>query len=393
MSRVRTVSDPPWKAATGAGAGATLSASLPVFLLGAAAVQIRGDLEFGEAAFGVLVAAFFGASAVFSALAGFTAERTGGRMSMLLASGVAGLCMLSVGLLVRSWWTLLATMVLAGTAGALAQPAANLTITRIVPDGRRALALAVKQSAPPVATLIGGIALVGAVPVIGWRPIFVMAAVLVAVFAWWFSRLQDLRVPFVRSPSASGAIRPFLPLGLLALGALLGSAAANSIAAFFVQGVTSGGRSAAVAGVGLTVGSMAGIIARLALGWAADRSRRRPLPIIGLMLLLGTAGAWLLAWQGAPLFALIAATALAFGAGWGWPGLFNYAVVTAYPDAPAGATGITQTGMFGGGSVGPVLFGVIAEHGGFAAAWMSSAGALMLAGVAVIAADALLRDP
>ena len=53
---------------------------------------------------------------------------------------------------------------------------------------------------------------------------------------------------------------------------------------------------------------------------------------------------------------------LAFATGWAWPGLFNLAVVRVNPSAPGAATGITQTGTYLGAVVGPVLFGVVAEH-------------------------------
>jgi hypothetical protein len=76
---------------------------------------------------------------------------------------------------------------------------------------------------------------------------------------------------------------------------------------------------------------------------------------------------------------------LAFAAGWGWPGLFNFAVVRSNPGAPAAATGVTQTGASGGAAVGPVLFGVVVEAAGYGTAWLVS-GALALAALVAILA-------
>lgn len=81
---------------------------------------------------------------------------------------------------------------------------------------------------------------------------------------------------------------------------------------------------------------------------------------------------------------LVVATPLAFGAGWGWPGLFNLAIVRAHPDAPGRASGVTQTGTYAGAVLGPVVFGAVVEAGSYRAAW-AMAGATALVAAAVIA--------
>src|SRR3712207_5507729 len=80
---------------------------------------------------------------------------------------------------------------------------------------------------------------------------------------------------------------------------------------------------------------------------------------------------------------LVLGTLLAFGAGWGWPGLFNFAVVKSNPGAPAAATGITQTGASGGAALGPLVFGLVVEATSYDAAWLVS-GAIALAALAAI---------
>lgn len=66
---------------------------------------------------------------------------------------------------------------------------------------------------------------------------------------------------------------------------------------------------------------------------------------------------------GGPL--LVIGTALAYGASWGWPGLFNYAIVRQSRAAPAAATGITQSGLFAGQLVGPPVFGSLVERASY----------------------------
>ena len=85
---------------------------------------------------------------------------------------------------------------------------------------------------------------------------------------------------------------------------------------------------------------------------------------------------------------------LAFGAGWAWPGLFNLSVVRAAPRFPGRATGITQTGTYVGGAVGPVIFGAVAEGAGYTAAWWLAAALGLGAAVAVLVGrEGLTRAP
>jgi MFS family permease len=84
---------------------------------------------------------------------------------------------------------------------------------------------------------------------------------------------------------------------------------------------------------------------------------------------------------------------LAFGAGWGWPGLFNFAVVKTNPNAPAAATGITQTGASGGAALGPLVFGLVVEAASYDVAWLVSGAIALVALVAIlIGRRTLLRD-
>jgi predicted MFS family arabinose efflux permease len=88
---------------------------------------------------------------------------------------------------------------------------------------------------------------------------------------------------------------------------------------------------------------------------------------------------------------LVIATPVAFGAGWGWPGLFNLAIVQANPDAPGAATGITQTGTYLGAMAGPLGFGWLADQAGFGAAWCAAAVAAAVAAAAMRVGRARVR--
>ncbi len=74
--------------------------------------------------------------------------------------------------------------------------------------------------------------------------------------------------------------------------------------------------------------------------------------------------------------------------GWAWPGLMNFAVTKRYPHAPAAASSITQTGVYAGGAVGPIAFGLIADHGGWNAAWIAACAAMAAAAALIVLAGA-----
>jgi predicted MFS family arabinose efflux permease len=89
----------------------------------------------------------------------------------------------------------------------------------------------------------------------------------------------------------------------------------------------------------------------------------------------------------------VAGTVIAFVAGWGWPGIFNFAVVKTNPEAPAAATGITQTGASTGAAAGPLIFGVMVALFSYGAAWMTCALLAVAALTAILVGRRmLLRD-
>ncbi len=184
---------------------------------------------------------------------------------------------------------------------------------------------------------------------------------------------------------------PLAPLVLLALGIGLGSAAANPLGAFVVESAVATGVEVGAAGLLLALGSAVGIGVRVVFGYLADKLDSGRLRLVAGMLVVGTVGFILLASGVSSL--LVAGVVLAFAAGWGWPGLFNFAIVRSNPGAPAAATGITQTGASGGAAAGPLAFGYIVEETSFGTAWMcSSLLALVAAAAILIGRNMLLRD-
>lgn len=367
----------------------TTTGVLPVFFLGALAVQVRGDLGFGETGVGTGVLSFFLVSAATSVLAGHAVERIGPRASITLATACATVSLLGIALVADSLPELCLFLGIGGIANGVAQPAANKVLATGVDRARQGLAFGIKQSAIPAATLIGG----GAVPLValqvGWRWVYGGAALVVPLA---LMLLPPAAAPAERSAAAGVDRRLAMPaLVVLAVAACFGTAAGNSAAAFLVQSAVEDGVAEGTAGLLLAAASAAAIAGRVGMGWRADRSRREQLGIAVRMQAVGCAGLLVLAMGGPPLAVTLGAL-LALGVGWAFTGLINLEVVRTHAHAPAAATGVTQAGLYVGGMLGPLLFGAIAERLDFGVAWAAAATSLALAGALTLVARHLLRQ-
>ncbi len=363
----------------------TTVAVLPSFLTGALAVQIRADLHLTATSLGLLVGCFFAASAAGSVHLGRVADRLGWQRAMGGAAALSALVLAAIAALADGWLVLAVLLGVAGLAQALANPAANLALARNVRQGRQGLMFGAKQAAVPLATLLGGIAVPTLALTVGWRWAFAAASI---------GAVSLLLVVPRRSAAERAAPRPHQAIStplrslvLLSVGGGLGAGVAVALGAFAVVSSVEAGMTDAQAALLLIGGSLSAICVRLLHGWLADRHLRRPLRAVSTALLIGAAGYVLLA-TGVQLL-LVVGMVLAFGMGWGWNGLFHYAVVQANTEAPAAASGITQTGFAVGSALTPPVFGLVAEHLSFGAAWI---GAAVLAVVAAALVEAGRRS-
>jgi MFS family permease len=376
----------PWRE-LGVVVAAVTAITLPTFLVGTLAVQIRASMHFGAAELGVVVGFFYAAAALAAAPSGNLAERMGGTrllrnsvlasaVSLLLVAGVAG-----------SWPELAAIMVLAGLASSAGQVGSNLFLARRIAPARQGLAFGVKQAAVPLAALLGGLAVPALALTVGWRWAFAGAAALALVSAVALPRPRLTSAQRRAAAQARGPREPAGPLIALALGFGLALTACSSLGAFLVTSAVAGGVPVGMAGLLAALASGTAVAVRVAVGALADRRQGRHLVFVVGMIVVGAAGFSMLS-LGSTLqlpVLLLPGAVLSFGVGWGWNGLFNYAVVRAHPAAPGRATGITQTGGRVGSVLGPLLFGILAAHLGYGWAWGLAAvealsGALVLLG-------------
>jgi MFS family permease len=370
--------------------GLAIFAVLPAFLTGALAVGIRTDLRFGPAALGLAVAWFFVSSALSATALGQLVERLGLRASLTAGTTASAVALAGIATAPRYAW-LLGAMTIGGAANAMVQPAVNALLSARIPPTRLGLAFGIKQSAIPAATLLGGLAVPTLVVVVGWRGTFGVAATLagLSAAAAWFRADVSGRPPARRRRRVRD-MPEVLSLAILSTGGLLGAAAATSLGAFLVDAGVASGLREVWAGLLIALASVFGLLARIGLGWYADlRPTRSRYGTITVLLSVGVAG-YLLLTSDVPVF-YVAGALVAYTAGWSWPGLFHFAVVSQNSGTPAAATGVVQSGMSLGAGLGPLAFGIIAERAGYDAAWWLAAGLSAAAALTFLAGRQHLR--
>jgi cyanate permease len=215
---------------------------------------------------------------------------------------------------------------------------------------------------------------------LGWRPTFALCA------------LGPLAVGLVLrggapTPQRVVAGRPSSALVLTAIGAALATAGPCALGAYLVASAVDVGVAEGTAGLLAALGSALSLAVRISLGARADRRRDYGLTTVVALLLAGSVGFALMAVDVVAPF--VTGSLLAFTLGWGWPGLFNLAVVHSHRDTPGSASGVSQTGIYVGAAGGPAAFGALYAHYGYDTAWLAvAASTLLAAGVMWLAARA-----
>ena len=359
---------------------------LPGFLIGSLALQIRADLDVSVGAVLAGVTVFFAAGAVGAGPGGRLAERVGALRTIRGCVVITAVCLLLAALLADSLAVLLVLLAVAGLANAANQPAINLFMADQVPMDRQGLAFGIKQSAIPAAVLISGLALpVLALP-FGWRPTFAICAAGALAVAAAVGRSAR---SFVAPPQRPRPGRPSRKLVITAIGAALASAGPNALGAYLVASAVDVGIAEGFAGVLAAGGSASSLLVRIALGHRADRRRDYGFSMMVALLVAGAVGFALLA-VGEPA-PFVAGAFVAFALGWGWPGLFNLAVVDLHREAPGAASGVSQTGIYVGAAAGPAAYGLLSSEIGYPAAWGVAGGVSLVAAAAVAYAAARAR--
>lgn len=371
------------RAITAAVLGA-VAATLPVFLVGPLAPDIRADLGFDRARLGLAIGLCQATAAASAWALGRRVITLGPARATRVGVGLSAVSLVAIGLLADSWAALVVCLVFCGLGSAIAQPATNAVLLSAVRADRRGRAFGIKLAAIPLASLLAGLS----VPLIGdpfgWRAAFLVAAVIPVVAAVSIPAAASVR-PSTRLADPPATDTPTRSLVLLGTSVGLTIGAANSVPSFFVESARDSGLASGTAGLLLAVGSLSGVVARIAAGLRVDRLGRADMRTVAAMILVGSLGLLFLTRH--DVASQATGVVLTFALGWGWVGVFQYVVVTANRSNPGAATGLTDTGGYLGASAGPVAFGAIAQSTSFDLAW-TVAGAAAMSGSVFLALGA-----
>jgi cyanate permease len=273
-----------------------------------------------------------------------------------------------------SWVQLAAALAVCGFVNAGNQTAVNLALTQAqVP--RLGLAIALKQSGMPTAAMLSGLMVPVIALTLGWRWAYVVGVVFaVAAIALVLMVIAPVVVGVTEVTTRPVSTRHDLVVAA-AVGGFL-SFGAGSLNAWTVGSGVDAGLSEATAGWLLSLGAALGIALRVFAGSKLDATARRPFLIAGLMVLVGAAG---VAFMSIRLPGLhIAATLVAFAGGWVWPVFTNYGIVRTNAEAAGAVTGITQSGVYVGVFIAPLLTGWLIEAYGYTTMWFVVAASLTI---------------
>lgn len=361
----------------------TIGSVIPVFLMGGLAVQIIGELGMSATQLGLVVSLYFAVSGITSIACGRAIERFGIVTGAYWGIGISAAAMIGIAAFAHSFLALALLMVFAAPANGLGQLSANAILATYGPKHRKGVLFGLKQATIPLSTMLAGISVPLIALTIGWRWAFVAAALvaLAAIPHLW--PIPDKRNGHSPSTGATAKSKVMSPAILVMTVATFAAAtAATPTGSFLADYATQAGVSAGLAGLNLTLGGLFGVVARTFVGWIADRKGGiDPLLMMTGLLAVGAAG--LAMFTVSAHWVIPVATILSFGFGWSWPGLLNFAIAGRYPAAPAAATGVTQTGVYLGGSLGPLGFGLLVDHSGYSSAWWAVAICMVVAAVLV----------
>ena len=381
----------------------SMGAILPQLLVGALAVDIQATLGISNASFGAMVSGYFLTSAIIAKRCGALVRRLGWPTAAMWS---ATLVFVGLAVIAAHPPLLLVGLMSGGVAWALAATSGNVVLARYAREDRKGLLFGIRQTGPPAASLLAGLGVGTAIALGSWRWSLVLASMVPAAtlaFALYArSRLDGAAQP----GPATNAVDPQLgqpderatvsapaagdgrggwrrQIHLLTLAGSLGTIAVSSTTSFIGRGLDAAGLQATRVGSVIIVVSVAGIVARIVVGWLAD-GRRAAVPwLLGGMMWVGAAGFVLMSTGRGTL--VVAGAVLTYAGGWGWAGLIQFSAVQTGAASVAEASSILQRGLSMGAALGPVTFGWVVDQVGIDRAWLMLMVASLLGGIIAVA--------
>lgn len=373
----------------------TVGSVLPLFLAATLGVELQMAFGLNEAGFGAMISVYHLSGALLGAPLGRQIDNIGWPAGVRLSALAGTISLGGVALLARSPIWLGVFLAIGGMGHATTMSSVNLAIIREVPPYRLGIVFGVKQAAPTAGFLLSGLSLPWLALTLGWRFAFLAGSVLTLTgmalaTGQWFAPNSHPE-PSVAPSSVRGEGTVRLPAtALLALAGGVAAMSVSALASFMIISNVAAGMAPSTAGMLVAACSVVGIATRVCAGLLIDRRPSNGLRLTAALLVLGSLGYLLLATGRIGWLTL--GSFVAFGAGWGWPGLYHFAIVSTNAEAPAAATGIAHAAISTGSAVGPIGFGLLVEHGSFQLAWTAVAIAAAVAGFLILGAHHTLRS-
>jgi MFS family permease len=370
--------------------GWQVTASLCFYAIFAATAFVRESFGVSRALVGVSLTATLAGYTAFLFVTGATVDGYGERPVMLVGLLALGAAMLGVAL-APSFPLLLGALLLVGAAYATAMPSTNRAVLVVAPEGRRNLAMNVKQVGVTVGSGLGALVVTAAASTrYGWRVGFGVAAVLAlcvaVVFAFSYRGREGsgvLAAPDLRGLAGFDGYTP-----LVVAGFFLGAAVFTTTGYVVLHLTESVGATAAVAGLVLASVQVTGSLGRLVGGSVADRlpggNARASAQVLVVQAALAVAAFGGVVVVDTPLGAGVAFAVLGLFI-LGFPGVYYACLTALVPDDQVGAaTAGGQSALNLGGLLAPPLFGFLADTVSYDAGWTLLACCALVAGLLLV---------
>jgi MFS family permease len=313
-----------------------------------------------------------GGTMLFVAMGILLLKRLGPVRTLQLGALVGAAAMLAVAS--ASWPVMLLAALAIGVGYGPSPPAGSDILSRYAPPGRRSLLFSVKQSGVPLGGVLAGLVLPPALAAFGWRWALVIGSLISIAAALVVQPLraahdrdrERLRAISLRALCSRANFQA--PFTVLREAPGLGPLTATGFAFACVQGclltflvtylVEEAKFSLTSAGFAFSAAQFAGFIARIAMGWVADRIKSGPLTLLALA--GGGFGTMLAVAAINPGWSLIAVIGVSIAAGCAatsWNGVYLAEVARLAPAARVSeATAGSTFFVFIAYSVAPVVF-------------------------------------
>jgi predicted MFS family arabinose efflux permease len=300
---------------------------------------------------------------------------------MRLNTRISALLMALIAVGARERWAFTVLLVLAAAAYGLANPSANQALADHAPLHRGATIFGIKHAGIPGSTLLAGLAVPVVVLNLGWRAAYVAAAVL-ALAVSLLVPSGEMPAPVHEDVAEPGQPWKRRDLVGLAVGGGLATLAAVALGSYLVSAAVDLGFSQGGAGWLQFAGSGLSILTRVGLGWLTDRTQTTGMSLMVGLIVAGAAVFYLLPISSG--FGFAAAVMIAFSTAWAWPGLMTHVVVNRDRRSAAVASGISQTGIFVGAGLAPLLLGTVIQRWSFDRAFLLVAVSLTLSAIVLV---------